>query len=133
MYRVFGTLSSERARNKSSDKVTQRWSCRVHWTSESRFDQLVAGTKTPDNQIEPSTAADLVQLFFSTKTEAGSILFFCKGGGAGGKTCPASAASAKMKGAAASLENFAKKTHESNAWYNLDAPVWLFGQTVQLT
>ncbi|KAE9012598.1 hypothetical protein PR001_g14108 [Phytophthora rubi] len=51
----------------------------------------------------------------------------------GGKTCPASAASAKMKGAAASLENFAKKTHESNAWYNLDAPVWLFGQTVQLT
>lgn len=66
----------------SLDEVTRRWLRRLVSRAldvePSIFDQLVTGTKTTDNQVEPS-AADLVQLFFSTKTEAGSVLFFYKG------------------------------------------------------
>ncbi|KAJ8535382.1 hypothetical protein ON010_g13353 [Phytophthora cinnamomi] len=95
MYRILGTLSSGRndaiqvslaghnadqATTMSLDEVARRWLRRLVTRAldvePAVFDQLLTGTKSTDNQAEPS---DLVQLFFSTKAEAGSVLFFYKG------------------------------------------------------
>ncbi|KAL4108550.1 hypothetical protein PRIC1_000265 [Phytophthora ramorum] len=67
----------------SLDEVTSRWLRRLVSRALdvelSVFDQLLAaGAKATDSQTDP-VAFELVQSFFSARTEAGSVLFFYKG------------------------------------------------------
>ncbi|KAG7399229.1 Dynein heavy chain 10, axonemal, partial [Phytophthora boehmeriae] len=64
------------------DDVTRRWLRRLVTRSldvePSAFDQLLSGSKSVDDHVD-SPASEVVQTFFSTRSEAGSVLFFYRG------------------------------------------------------